>query len=235
MQFARRSLAFLVLWVVAVGVAAQPAPIGPLGRGVEPRHYRLDLRILPDESGFSGVAEIDVDLAATTGVMYLHGNGLQVTQVSLTMPDGVERAAVYEQVDPTGVARLTLAQPAPAGRGTLRFVYTAAFGRGGEGLYKSVVAGDAYAFTQFQPIDARRMFPGFDEPGFKTPFDIAVTTRAANAVIGNTPVRAEAAAGEALKRVEFLTTLPLPTYLIALAVGPLDIVEVDRQDLVNDR
>ena len=47
------------------------------------------------------------------------------------------------------------------------------------------------------------MFPGFDEPGFKTPFDIAVTTRAGNAVIGNAPVRAEQPAGEGLKRVEF--------------------------------
>src|SRR5690606_35296426 len=70
-----------------------------------------------------------------------------------------------------------------------------------------------------------RVFPGFDEPGFKTPFDIAVTTRAANAVIGNMPVKGEQPAGEGLRRVEFATTPPLPTYLIALAVGPLDVVE----------
>ena len=69
------------------------------------------------------------------------------------------------------------------------------------------------------------MFPGFDEPGFKTPFDIAVTTRTANAVVGNTPVPGEQPGRRGPEAGQLATTLPLPTYLIALAVGPLDIVE----------
>jgi alanyl aminopeptidase len=204
---------------------APEAPAGKLGSDVRPLHYRLDLEIDPASPGFSGIVAIDVDIRSPSNVIYLHGNNLAVTAVTLSGPDGLTRNATYEQVDSTGVARLTFADQLPTGRSTLYFVYTATFGRGGEGLYQSVVGDDSYVFTQFQPIDARRMFPGFDEPGFKTPFDIAVTTGTANAVIGNTPILSEAPAGIGRKRVSLATTLPLPTYLIALAVGPFDVVE----------
>jgi alanyl aminopeptidase len=221
----------LFVLVAALPALAGPAeiPIGKLGPGVRPLHYRLDLEILPEQSEFAGVAEIEVDISTPTDVIYLHGSGLQVTSATLSRPAGGNRAqssqaATYEQVDPTGVARLSFAEKVPAGPGTLRLEYTARFGQRGEGLYRAVVTGESYAFTQFEPTDARRMFPGFDEPGFKTTFDIAVTTRSVDAVVGNAPVRAERPAGEGRKRVELATTLPLPTYLIALAVGPLDVV-----------
>ncbi|MDH5255234.1 MAG: M1 family metallopeptidase, partial [Gammaproteobacteria bacterium] len=209
----------------AAGDDATGAPAGRLGTQVRPLAYRLELRILPDEAEFSGTAAIDVEIAAPTRVIHLHGNGLKVRTAAWGNGAGAGKAGRYTQVDPSGVVQLDFDEPVPPGKGTLRIEYTGGYGRGGEGLYKSVIAGEAYTFTQFQPIDARRMFPGFDEPGFKTPFDIAVTTRAANVVVGNTPVRGERPAGDGLKRVELATTLPLPTYLIALAVGPLDVVE----------
>ena len=206
--------------------AADPAgaPMGRLGPAVRPLAYRLELRILPDQDDFSGEVAIDVEIAGPTRVIHLHGKGLNVKTATYARGPGSGQTGRFAQVDPTGVAQLEFDAPLPAGKGTLRVEYTGLYGRAGEGLYKSVIAGDAYTFTQFQPIEARRMFPGFDEPGFKTPFDIAVTTRTANNVVGNTPVRGERPAGDGLKRVEFETTLPLPTYLIALAIGPLDIV-----------
>ncbi len=219
-----RFFAMVLALLATAGAAVAEIPAGRLGAGVRPLHYALELRILPEEPGFSGVAEIEIELAAPVSEIYLHGNGLQVSSATLQMAGGASHAARFEQVDPSGVARLAFERPVQAGRGQLRIEYSASFGKAGEGLYRSVVGADSYAFTQFQPIDARRMFPGFDEPGFKTPFDITVTTRAANAVIGNTPVKKETDAGDGLKRVQFETTLPLPTYLVALAVGPLDVV-----------
>lgn len=208
----------------AAATAAGPPP-GRLDGSVRPVSYRLELEILPDQPTFSGVAEIAVELAAPARELWIHGNRLEVQGAEYVSAAGASLPARYEQVDPTGVARLSLESPAPAGRGLLRFRYRAPFGKSLEGLYRTQVGEESYAFTQFEPIDARRMFPGFDEPGFKTPFEIAVTTRAANIVIGNTPVRAERALANGMKRVEFEPTLPLPTYLIALAVGPLDVVD----------
>ena len=228
---AMRCCSLLIALLVALPASGQTAiPTGKLGSNVSPLAYRLELEVLPDQKEFSGTTEIDIEVAAPTPVIYLHGNGLVVTSATYTSAvgasqNGARQAGRYKQLDPTGVAALDFATPVPAGRGTLHIQYSAPLGKVGEGLYRSDVAGESYAFTQFQPIDARRMFPGFDEPGYKTPFDIAVTTHAANVVIGNTPIRSEQPTGAGLKRVDFMTTLPLPTYLIALAVGPLDVVD----------
>lgn len=228
----------LALLVTTVTTAATgTAPAGRLDGNVRPLAYRLELTVLPEEARFSGTAEIDIDIAAPRDTIYLHGAELAVRSATLTTADGTSHAANWTQLDPTGVASLGFAAPVPAGRATLRLAWDAPFGRPGEGLYKSVVGEDAYAFTQFQPIGARRVFPGFDEPGFKAPFDVAVTTRASHVVVGNAPVSHEGPAGEGLKRVQFATTLPLPTYLVALALGPLDVVEAPAlaPNAVRDR
>jgi alanyl aminopeptidase len=77
--------------------------------------------------------------------------------------------------------------------------------------------------TQMEPISARFAFPGFDEPGFKTPFDISLTIPSDQVGVANTKQVKEVAAGEGWKTLTFAQTLPLPTYLVAFGVGPWDI------------
>jgi len=223
-------LAALALLPAAASLAAEsadaapPVPTGRLGTAVVPGAYRLELRMLPDQPTFSGQGQIEVQVAAPTRVIYLHGNGLDVSSAVLTPAGGTPLVARYEQVDPLGVARLDFATAVPAGPATLAFVWTAPYRERADGPYRSTVAGQSYQFTQFEAIDARRMFPGFDEPVFKTPYDISVITRAENTVVGNAPVAREEAAGEGLKRVVLARTAPLPSYLIEIAIGPFDVV-----------
>lgn len=223
-------LAALALLPAAASLAAEsadaapPVPTGRLGTAVVPGAYRLELRMLPDQPTFSGQGQIEVQVAAPTRVIYLHGNGLDVSSAVLTPAGGTPLIARYEQVDPLGVARLDFATAVPAGPATLSFVWTAPYRERADGPYRSTVDGQSYQFTQFEAIDARRMFPGFDEPVFKTPYDISVITRAENTVVGNAPVAREEAAGEGLKRVVLARTAPLPSYLIEVAVGPFDVV-----------
>ena len=205
--------------------AAPPMPTGQLGEAAVPTHYDIDLTILPGRETFSGKVAIDVEINEPAPVIWLHGNRLDVSTVSLTTPDGGEIAATYEQLHETGVAKVSLAETPPAGPATLHFTYTAPFNQSLEGLYAVEDGGEHYAFTQFEATSARLAFPGFDEPAFKVPFDIAVTAREGHAVITATPEAAQEPAGDGLVRHIFETTKPLPTYLIAFAVGPLDVVE----------
>jgi cytosol alanyl aminopeptidase len=203
-----------------------PVPLGPLPRDAQPTHYRLAFTIDPTKPGFSGKDEIDVTFSKPARTLYIHGLDLHVNKVVLHLAKGPDIAVTYKQVDKSGVALLTFASMVPVGAATLSFDYDAPYNGSLAGLYKVTARGDAYAFTQFESIDARRAFPGFDEPGFKTPFDISVTAPAADKVIGNTPVTGDTGAGNGMMRWTFETTRPLPTYLVALAVGPLDIVDM---------
>jgi alanyl aminopeptidase len=247
---------------------AEPAlPRGPLGADVVPVRYRLDMTIVPDADTFSGAVAIDVEIAHPSRVIWLHGKGLDVREVRVES-GGRRIDARYREVDPTGVARLDLDAPPAAGPARIEFVYRAPFGEALDGLYRVVDRGEAYAFTQFQATSARQAFPGFDDPRFKTPFEIHVTARPSDAVITTTPevgaavidavarpsdavitttpevgaavIDAVARPSDAVitttpeagavrvadgrVRHTFAVTPPLPTYLIAFAVGPLDVV-----------
>ena len=83
-----------------------------------------------------------------------------------------------------------------------------------------------YAYTQFEPIGARRVFPCFDEPGFKVPWQLTLHVPAGNVAVSNTPLVGEppqATSGTTTWR--FARTQPLPSYLIALGVGPFDFLD----------
>jgi len=226
LRLARCLLVALLAVLAGSALAAEDSPpAGRLPARVTPAHYRLDLRIDPRAKNFSGKTRIRVSLAAPTRTIWLHGLGLKVDAVSVT--SGTQRiAARYEEVDHEyGVARVVTDAPVAAGAATLAFSYSAPFQTSGQGLYHTKAADDWYAFTQMESIDARRVFPGFDEPGFKTPFDITISTRATDKVVTNTPEVRRAQLKDGWVRHEFLTTQPLPTYLLAFVVGPLDIVE----------
>ncbi|MGQ0741320.1 MAG: M1 family metallopeptidase [Alphaproteobacteria bacterium] len=200
-------------------------PLGRLPRIVVPEHYRLDLTINPRMHRFSGRAEIDVNVTHPQTTVFLHGENLNVKRASATLAGGGSVPAAYKQVHRTGIAQLTFERELPAGRAKLVLVYDAPFGTALYGLYKVHDRGADYAFTQFEPISARMMFPSFDEPSFKTTFDVTVIAPSADKVIANTPV-SKATTERGMTRTVFERTKSLPTYLIALAVGPLDIVDM---------
>ena len=216
------ALAALVGMTSAYADTPSP-PLGPLPDLVEPTEYRLQLAIDPAKKDFSGHTEIDAVLTKPARTIFLHGNGLHVSKAQIVTANHANVAAKYTEVDDSGVARLDLPSELPAGTVTLTFDYTTGFRTGAEGLFHAKVGDDWYAWTQMEPIDARRMFPGFDEPGFKTPFTITVTAPKNDKVFANTPETGTSASG-AMTTHRFAPTQPLPTYLVALGVGPFDVV-----------
>ncbi len=206
------------------GIVEDPkAPLGQLPDTAIPRRYRLDLTIVPDRPKYAGTVEIDLDLKAPHKTIYLHGRELTIDSATARLADGSAVKAAYAQVHDSGVARLTFGRELPKGRATLRLAFNAEFESAPVALTSMTDSGNKYAWTQFESISARRAFPSFDEPRFKTPFDISITSRKADAVVANTPSETEMDTVDGFKKTVFATTLPLPTYLIAFAVGPYDV------------
>ena len=223
-EFAGLSIALWLASAVAAATTSDEYPRGRLPATVTPQSYSLTFQIDPAKTEFAGEVTIEIRLNEATQRIWLHGHGLNVLEATLDSA-GDTRPARYTQVDPiTGVARLDLDTSAPAGPATLHISYTAPFSTGAEGLFREQVGEDWYVFSQLQAIEGRRAFPGFDEPRFKTPFTVTVIAPEGNKVIGNAPVASSTPMADGRVRHVLAPTLPLPTYLIALAVGPLDVV-----------
>ena len=58
-------------------------------------------------------------------------------------------------------------------------------------------------FTQFEPADARRFFPSWDEPDYKATFDLTVRVPADQMAVSNMPAASSRDIGEGLKEVTF--------------------------------
>ena len=193
-------------------------PEGKLDGAVVPAAYRLDLTVDPSKERFSGHVEIDVSIRKPSRFVWMHGRDLKVAKVTASA-GGKVLTGTFAQTDPTGVALVTFGEALPAGPATFAFDYDAAFNDSPAGLFRVKVGDDWYSWTQFESTDARAGFPSFDEPGFKTPWNVTLRTPAGLKAVSNAP-ETGTETKDGMTVHTFAQTLPLPSYLVALMVGP---------------
>ncbi len=135
--------------------------------------------------------------------------------------------AHYDQVHDSGVARLILNDPVPAGEATLVFDYDAPFGTSLDGLYKVVDRGDSYAFHPVRIDQHGTCLPLVRRAGVQDAVRDDCGDRAARPARDwqHTDFSAKPSGAKGFTETTFEATYPLPTYLVALAVGPLDVVD----------
>lgn len=213
-------------WTVPVqpvdeAALARVAPAGRLPATAQPKAYRVSLDLDPRETHFSGYVEIDVELAAAANGIWLHGDDLDVSRVTATAGGETVEAGWAEILD-SGVVWVSFPRRLESRRVTLAIDYTAAFDTGLAGLFRVESQGNWYALAKSESIQARRFLPGFDEPGFKAPFAMAITVPEGMHAIANTPEVSRVPAQPGFETITFAPTRPLSTYLLSTAVGNFD-------------
>ncbi len=219
-SFAAVVIAASSLW----GARAAPAtPPARLGDDVVPRAQSLSLRLDPAAATYDGRATIEIEVMRPASSIRLHAAGETLRRVALIDAAGTSSTPGAERDGDLLV--LEPASPLAPGRYRLEIDFTQTVGTRAAGLYRVKAGGDAYLYTQFEQIDARTAFPCFDEPGFKIPWSLELDVPAGDLALGNTSIASErTSAGR--KVVRFTTTPPLPSYLVALAVGPFDTLPI---------
>ncbi len=206
--------------------ASAPAPPAPpvlrLPATARPLRYDLDLTIVPSRETFTGTISIDLQIAEPTSVLWLNATDLTLRDARLAarsariVPGGEDFVGLaFDAPVGPGPARLTIAYEGPLDKEKSRGLYRQAEGPG---------ADDWYAYSFFEPIDARRAFPCFDEPGAKVPWKLTLHVKKEHVALSNAPVVSETDEPSGMKAVAFAETPPLPSYLVALVVGPFDVV-----------
>jgi alanyl aminopeptidase len=214
----------LFLFRAGILAAADPPPPKFLLPDIaEPKRYAIDLTIVPGADTFRGVAIIDLELKQAASFIWLNGRDLIVDSASLAgLPARVVAAGgEFLGIAPTpavgpGLARLEIRY-----RGTIS-------GKTATGVFHRRSGADWYVFTTFTAIEARRAFPCFDEPRFKTPWELTLHVPRKDTALSNTRSVAETEEAGGRKKLVFALTEPLPSSQIGFAVGPFEIVDAGR-------
>ncbi|HET6218552.1 MAG TPA: M1 family metallopeptidase [Acidobacteriaceae bacterium] len=184
-----------------------------------PQHYTLQLAPDLQAATFTGEETIDLTLAQAVDSIVL--NAWQLKFAAVTAQSDGKTLTAEVSVDP-GLQQVTFhfARKLPAGPVTLKIEYSGILNGDLRGFYLSRTAKRNYAVTQFEPTDARRAFPSFDEPAYKATFDVSLIVPQGDTAIGNTNIVSDTPgpiAGE--HTITFARTPKMSTYLVAFLVG----------------
>jgi alanyl aminopeptidase len=214
-------------WLAAAAPLLAPPPQPPafhLPDDAAPRRHSVELTVDPRQSTFAGEVRIEVELRRSTALLWLHAKDLAPRRAAVWFA-GRQHTA---QATAAGGEFLALELDAPVGPGpaAVSVSYQGKLDdKAQAGLHRRKVGGDWYAFTTFTPIEARRAFPCFDEPRFKTPWEIALRVRAEDRAFSNAREASSTPESNGWKLVRFEATPPLPAEVVAFAVGPFEVVD----------
>jgi aminopeptidase N len=215
----------------AAALADQPfdfaATPGKLPKIVIPTAYRIDLAPELDSLSFKGREEVDIAVSKATDVITLNANGLAFQAVGLKGEDGAKAAVSIDANAET--ATFHFPHALAAGPHTLHIEYSGPITAQPSGIYyndyEAAGAKKRMLVTQFEATDARRMFPGWDEPAFKATFTLSAVLPSNFRAISNTPIAKGEPAGAGKTRFTFGTTPKMSSYLVVLVAGELDRID----------
>ncbi len=186
--------------------------------------YRVDVDVRdaadPDNRSFPVRAELELTCNAEDTWLDFIG---EVDEVTV---DGHPRAVEYDG------ARIELTDLPPR-RTIVTVSGRAYYSRTGEGMHRFVdpADGNTYLYTQYEPADARRVFPNLEQPDLRAPFHLSLTGPAHWQLLSNEPEVARTEVADGVVRVDFEPTKPLSTYITCFVAGPYHRVDDTHGDL----
>jgi len=197
-----------------------------LGRDVVPTFQSISLKLDADSVSYAGTTHIELDAKHATQTFRFHARGPSLDSIRLTNAKGSAIKVTTALTDSTqGLITATLDRKMSPGHYKLDIAFHETFNTDAVGLYRMEKDGHAYAFTQFEADYARNAFPCWDEPSFKIPFQLIISVPKDEVAIANTMVGKETVK-DGWKTTVFKTTKPLPSYLLAIATGDLEWVDI---------
>jgi cytosol alanyl aminopeptidase len=202
----------------------EATPAFRLPATARPTHYSLDMTIVPSELTFHGVATISIQVEEKTKVIWLNQKDLTIRQVRVRPEGGDYRMAQW--TTPDEFLSVELPKPMVPGKLDIEISYDGRLNdKRSVGAFRKKAGDDWYVYTSFTPIDARRAFPCFDEPGYKAPWLVTLHVKKTDVAVANGPEIKSQDESNGMKRVEFKETQPLASEVVAFAVGPFDVVD----------
>ncbi len=175
--------------------------------------YQLVLDLVRGAEGYQ--AEVTIRFSATgSDDLFLDFRGKRIQQLQLN-------GTTIRQPSWNGY-RLTLPGELLRADNEVWLAYQNDYDHEGDGFHQFTDPedGEEYLYSNFEPYEAHRLFPCFDQPDIKGTYELTVTAPPEWEAIANARQATEATASDGRRRHKFEKTKPFSTYLFALIAGP---------------
>ena len=204
--------------------------IGQLPDYIKPRKY--DITIEPDleKFEFAGNISIDIKIDIKIKTININSSELIINSCQLSSKHGrvFDPKSISENKESETIS-IKFDQEILPGDYILFISYNGILNDKLRGFYRSqykdTKGSTKYlATTQFEPTDARKAIPCWDEPKFKSNFKLRLIIPDNLEAISNMPILSTNVIGDK-KIIEFAETPTMSTYLLAFIIGELSCIE----------
>lgn len=222
---------------------------------IRPSHYVVSLRELDFKNWtYQGTVSIDVEVVKPTKEVVINALELKLSKASVTVTqnkstESYEFASISLD-EKKQRAVIAFDQEIPASqKASVLIHFEGILNNDMAGFYRSkytpavtpaasVPRDDEWHYmlsTQFEPCDARRAFPCFDEPNLKATFDVELEIPDDQVALSNMPVKDTKKTRDGFHLVSFETSPKMSTYLLAWAIGDFEYVEAFTERRYNGK
>ncbi len=216
-------LLFCLLALITLGETVKAQDIHSYANpsAVRVRHLDLDWNVLFDQKILKGTAVLTVERISETAPLVLDTRDLKIEKVETSAGGANYAPATFTIGASDKILGAPLTIPLPAKANRVRIQYSTSPGATAlQWLDPAQTAGkkQPFLFTQSQSIHARSWIPLQDSPAVRVTYTARVhTPRQLIAVMAAEDLSGDARDGD----YQFKMDQPIPSYLIALAVGDL--------------
>jgi aminopeptidase N len=195
-----------------------------LPKYIKPTSYYLELS--PDlvSQTYTGNVAIDINISKKTDTIFLHAKELTIQNVFVRYGKDLLEPKITENKT-NNTIELTINKNI-SGSATILISFSGIINNDLRGFYISKYeyknTEERIGATQFEPIDARRAFPCFDEPNMKAVFNLRIKTRLGLQVLANTELIKQNTTEDGLVENIFAPTPIMSTYLLAWCIGKFE-------------
>ena len=197
-----------------------------LDKNSQPEKYEIFIEPDLENEKFTGNEYIKLSIKKPTKQIKLNSIGLKINNVKLINSNKEEVYPGIKFDDKHEMVEFNFDKEINSGDYSLYLEFSGILDNSLRGFYMSTYVdekGESHKIgtTQFESTDARRAFPCFDEPEFKSVFSLSLKVKKELFTVSNSSIKKISEDGEKIT-YHFNDSMKMSTYLVAFIMGPFE-------------